>query len=206
MSHTKQCEGEHMASMATGLQDEARKTHMYLSSDSLLTRMSLILSIFKSSPSISSTVTVESAMETTSSSSRGERDRDIELMHHWQIWIFIISKEPKANSLSSSHICSLGDGLEPTFFGAVQTRLQYDLKSSQGWSSCRYLCSHTAVCVREWDRQCFLSRGLSSMCLEFSSGMYFFPTAKGICSNCKCAFWAITTTFFLGTHVVIWLK
>lgn len=44
---------------------------MYLSSDSLLTRMSLILSIFKSSPSMSSTVTVESAMDTTSSSSEG---------------------------------------------------------------------------------------------------------------------------------------
>lgn len=115
MSHTKQCEGY----MATWLQDEVRKTHMYLSSDSLLTRMSLILSIFKSSPSISSTVTVESAMETTSSSSKGERDRDFELMHHWQIWIFIIFKEPKPNNLNSNDICSLGDGLEPTFFGAL---------------------------------------------------------------------------------------
>lgn len=43
-------------------------TYMYLSSDSLLTRMSLILSIFRSSPSMSSAVMVESAMETTSSS------------------------------------------------------------------------------------------------------------------------------------------
>lgn len=52
-------------------QNGVRKAHMYLSSDSLLTRMSLILSIFKSSPSMSSTVTVESAMDTTSSSSEG---------------------------------------------------------------------------------------------------------------------------------------
>lgn len=43
-------------------------TYMYRSSDSLLTRTSLILSIFKSSPSMSSTVMVESAMDTTSSS------------------------------------------------------------------------------------------------------------------------------------------
>lgn len=45
---------------------------MYLSSDSLLTKMSLILSILKSSPSMSSTVMVESAMDTTSSSEREE--------------------------------------------------------------------------------------------------------------------------------------
>lgn len=43
-------------------------THMYRSSDSLLTRISLILSILKSSPSMSSMVVVESAMETISSS------------------------------------------------------------------------------------------------------------------------------------------
>lgn len=48
-------------------------TYMYLSSDSLLTRMSLILSIFKSSPSMLSTVMVESAMDTTSSS-EGQRE------------------------------------------------------------------------------------------------------------------------------------
>lgn len=41
---------------------------MYRSSDSLLTRISLILSILKSSPSMSSMVVVESAMETISSS------------------------------------------------------------------------------------------------------------------------------------------
>lgn len=64
-----------MASMATWLQDGVR-THMYRSSDSLLTRTSLILSIFNSSPSISSTVTVESAMDTTSSSSEGQRTRE----------------------------------------------------------------------------------------------------------------------------------
>lgn len=43
-------------------------THMYRSSDSLLTRISLIRSILKSSPSMSSMVVVESAMETISSS------------------------------------------------------------------------------------------------------------------------------------------
>lgn len=48
-------------------------TYMYRSSDSLLTRTSLILSIFRSSPSMSSTVMVESAMETTSSS-EGQRE------------------------------------------------------------------------------------------------------------------------------------
>ena len=52
-------------------------THMYLSSDSLLTRTSLILSILKSSPSMSSAVMVESAMDTTSSSER-ERARERE--------------------------------------------------------------------------------------------------------------------------------
>lgn len=110
-----------MASMETGLQDGVRETHMYLSSDSLLTRMSLILSIFKSSPSMSSTVTVESAMDTTSSSSEGQRERarDIELKHHWQIWIIIIFKEPQPNNLGSNDICSLRDGLELTFFRAL---------------------------------------------------------------------------------------
>lgn len=44
---------------------------MYRSSDSLLTRISLILSILKSSPSMSSMVVVESAMETISSSASG---------------------------------------------------------------------------------------------------------------------------------------
>lgn len=46
---------------------------MYRSSDSLLTRISLILSILKSSPSMSSMVVVESAMETISSSANGTR-------------------------------------------------------------------------------------------------------------------------------------
>lgn len=46
---------------------DGRITHMYLSSDSRRTRMSRILSILKSSPSMSSTVTDESAMEMMSS-------------------------------------------------------------------------------------------------------------------------------------------
>lgn len=45
-------------------------SYMYRSSDSLRTRMSRIRSILNSSPSISSAVTVESAMETTSSAGR----------------------------------------------------------------------------------------------------------------------------------------
>lgn len=63
--------------------------HMYLSSDSLLTRTSLILSILKSSPSMSSTVMVESAMDTTSSSER-ETARDLVFLNvgqkttHWK--------------------------------------------------------------------------------------------------------------------------
>lgn len=48
----------------------APSTHMYRSSDSLLTRISLILSILKSSPSMSSIVVEESAMEMISSSAK----------------------------------------------------------------------------------------------------------------------------------------
>lgn len=48
---------------------------MYLSSDSLRTRMSRIRSILNSSPSISSTVIVESAMEMTSSAERQTRSK-----------------------------------------------------------------------------------------------------------------------------------
>ena len=54
-----------------------RSTHMYLSSDSLRTSTSRILSILKSSPSMSSLVTLESAME-TASPSRREQDQDKE--------------------------------------------------------------------------------------------------------------------------------
>ena len=86
------------------------KTHMYLSSDSLLTKTSLILSIFKSSPSMSSTVMVESAMETTSSSSEGqregERDRETSsLCMTGRCRFLSFSKGPRPND-----ICSLGDG------------------------------------------------------------------------------------------------
>lgn len=137
-----------MASMATWLQNGVRKTHMYLSSDSLLIRMSLILSIFKSSPSISSTVTAESAMDTTSSSSEGQRERETKLMHHWQILILFIFKEPKPNNLNSNDICSLRVGLELTLFRALCNHIFYTIwKRSQAWSCCRYLCSHTQLCV-----------------------------------------------------------
>lgn len=72
------------------------------------------------------------------------------------------SKNQNPTILNPNDICSLGDGLEPTFFGALCLHVFSTIwKSSQGWSSCRYLCSHTAVYVREWDRHYFLSRGLS---------------------------------------------
>lgn len=53
---------------------------MYLSSDSLRTRMSRIRSILNSSPSMSSIVTVESAIETTSAAERQKKQtRNIDL-------------------------------------------------------------------------------------------------------------------------------
>lgn len=52
---------------------------MYLSSDSLRTRMSLIRSILHSSPSMSSTVLVESAIETASSAEKQGENKTLNL-------------------------------------------------------------------------------------------------------------------------------
>lgn len=54
-----------------------KRSYMYLSSDSLRTRMSLIRTILHNSPSMSSTVMVESAIETTSTVAKRHNQKSV---------------------------------------------------------------------------------------------------------------------------------
>lgn len=61
-----------------------KRSYMYLSSDSLRTRMSLIRTILHNSPSMSSTVMVESAIEITSSVAKRHNQKSNVWQNKWQ--------------------------------------------------------------------------------------------------------------------------
>lgn len=93
-------EGREVWLQCSMMGSDGRITHMYLSSDSRRTRMSRILSILKSSPSMSSTVTDESAMETMSSCPGRHRTKP----HRASLWSWVSTLlESIYISLDTSH-------------------------------------------------------------------------------------------------------
>lgn len=74
------------------------RSYMYLSSDSLRTRMSLIRSILHSSPSMSSTVIVESAIEIASSAEKKDKNKAL-LLGSYETFLTAIVKSDESSKI-----------------------------------------------------------------------------------------------------------